>query len=246
MYPQQSTGSSHKPGHQEAPTHTRKTSATCIQPRIGYPGAIVPCPGTQLPKFGLLIQVNLVFVLHFSAEIGRITVHHLIYFHTSGKTMTRSIVAGSLTAIILVLGSCSYNPDGEVLEQMNSAKAVQEITDLLMTQEADWNRGDTEAFMAGYWRSDSLRFVSSGSVNYGWQVTLDNYHRRYPTPESMGSLTFSELDIRPLTKDWATVFGRFTLVRSEEGGGDITGLFTLVLRRLNTGWVVIQDHTSTL
>ncbi len=127
----------------------------------------------------------------------------------------------------------------------SEAQASAEITDVLMEQVDDWNSGDVEAFMEAYWRSDSLRFVSNGTVNYGWQATLDNYHRRYPTRESMGTLTFSELVVRSLTQKWATVFGRFTLVRSAEGGGDLTGLFTLVFERQRDGWKVVQDHTST-
>ncbi|NNE35483.1 MAG: DUF4440 domain-containing protein [Rhodothermales bacterium] len=146
--------------------------------------------------------------------------------------------------VLFVLSACRYDPDPQSMEAMSDALVVQEVTDLLVTQEMDWNQGDKEAFMQGYWASDSLRFVSNGTVSYGWQATLDNYNRRYPSTALMGNLTFSEISVRPLSSEWATVFGRFSLERSEEGGGDLTGLFTLIVQRQASGWKVIQDHTS--
>jgi ketosteroid isomerase-like protein len=60
----------------------------------------------------------------------------------------------------------------------------------------------------------------------------------------MGTLRFSELDIRPLSGEIAIVTGRFDLERSTAGGGPANGRFTLVLKKTPRGWRIIHDHTS--
>ena len=60
------------------------------------------------------------------------------------------------------------------------ANNVFQIKKVLSDQEKAWNQGDIEGYMAGYLRSDSLRFASGGNVTYGWQTTLDRYKKGYP------------------------------------------------------------------
>ena len=54
-----------------------------------------------------------------------------------------------------------------------------EVRALLDAQVAAWNRGDLEAFMAGYWRSPELVFCSGATVTKGWDATLERYRKRY-------------------------------------------------------------------
>lgn len=117
------------------------------------------------------------------------------------------------------------------------------IRQVLAEQAAAWNRGDIEGFMEGYARSDSLSFASGGNVRRGWRSTLEAYRRGYPDRRSMGTLTFSELDVRVLSEEWALVLGRWRLERQGEQS-DPGGVFTLVLERRPAGWRVLHDHTS--
>jgi ketosteroid isomerase-like protein len=73
---------------------------------------------------------------------------------------------------------------------------------------------------------------------------LAGYMKRYPTPEKMGTLRFSDLEIHALGADYASVLGRFHLERSKEGGGEAAGIFTLLFHKTAHGWKVILDHTS--
>jgi ketosteroid isomerase-like protein len=73
---------------------------------------------------------------------------------------------------------------------------------------------------------------------------LDGYHRRYPTKEKMGQLTFSGIEVKPLGVDYASVVGRWHLTRPAGEGGDIGGIFTLLFRKTPGGWKIILDHTS--
>ena len=123
------------------------------------------------------------------------------------------------------------------------SRATAEIRALLETQSDAWNRGDIEAFMAGYWKSEQTTFSGANGVLRGWQAVLDRYKRDYPDRAAMGTLTFSELEITPLGHDAALVLGRWRLDRAN---GPVGGVFSLVLRKFPEGWRIIHDHTSTV
>ena len=124
-----------------------------------------------------------------------------------------------------------------------AAPAEQAIRRVLDDQVAAWNRGDVRAFMEGYEESSETTFVGL-NVTKGHAAVLANYLARYPHKEQMGTLRFSDLDIRPLGDDYAVVIGRFHLERTKEAGGKSSGLFTLLFRRTLQGWRIILDHTS--
>ena len=63
---------------------------------------------------------------------------------------------------------------------LRAADAGEDIKAVLFAQQAAWNRGDLDGFMAGYVRSDELRFASGGTITYGWQTTLERYRKHYP------------------------------------------------------------------
>lgn len=119
-----------------------------------------------------------------------------------------------------------------------------DIRDMLKNSEAAWNRGDLPAFAADYEDSPDTTFIGREITHGGVQAILHRYRRGYPTPEAMGTLTYSEISARPLGKGYALANGRFALKRSQAGGGDVAGRFTLVLRKTKTGWKIIHDHSS--
>lgn len=115
------------------------------------------------------------------------------------------------------------------------------IEALLERQRQAWNRGDLDAFMDGYWRSEKMSFASGAKLERGWDATLTRYRQRYPDSAAMGQLAFDIDEIRPLADDAAVVLGRFTLTETPQAG---TGIFTLVVRRRVEGWRIVHDHTS--
>jgi len=112
--------------------------------------------------------------------------------------------------------------------------------EMLMKQEAAWNDGDIDGFMEAYWKSPDLTFSSGGNITRGWASTLSGYKQKYPTRDIMGRLTFSELNITETGKDAAFVLGRWRLERTKP----ISGVFSLVVRRMNGQWAIVHDHTS--
>jgi len=115
------------------------------------------------------------------------------------------------------------------------------IAELMMKQEVCWSAGDIECFMEPYWRSDSLKFIGSKGLTYGWQQTLDNYKNSYPSAEAMGKLTFTNLYIEQLSKDYVSVIGKWHLEREK---GNLEGHYSLIWKRMGGQWKIISDHSS--
>jgi ketosteroid isomerase-like protein len=126
----------------------------------------------------------------------------------------------------------------KIFAQSTDEAAVRKV---LATQNAAWNRGDVDAFMVGYWHSDSLMFIGKSGVTYGWQNTLNNYKKNYPDTATMGKLNFTLITVKPLSKEYYHVVGKWYLARSV---GDVGGHFTLIFKKINDEWVIIEDHSS--
>ena len=119
-----------------------------------------------------------------------------------------------------------------------------DVRTMLKDSETAWNRGDLVTFASYYEDSPQTTFIGREVVHGGVKAILDRYRRSYPTAEAMGTLTFSEIEVRPLAKGLALAAGKFSLKRTTAGGGDASGRFTLVLRQTKSGWKIIHDHSS--
>ena len=115
------------------------------------------------------------------------------------------------------------------------------VLTVLHAQEVAWNEGDIERFVAHYWKSDDLTFSSAGKTTWGWDSTLANYRRRYPTPEQMGQVRFHHLEVFALGPGTALVLGQWTLDREAD---PIGGNFSLVFQKIQGQWRIVHDHTS--
>ncbi len=142
---------------------------------------------------------------------------------------TRLLVTG------LLLAGCAGLSEAE----KDSIRAS--VTAVLDAQVAAWNAGDIDAFMKTYWPSDELRFASGGTVKEGWTATLERYRTTYPDRAAMGELRFDVLDLQVVARDVAMVFGAWNLRRAQ---GDLSGLYTLLVRRIDGQWLIVHDHTS--
>ncbi|AWO01485.1 DUF4440 domain-containing protein [Chitinophaga alhagiae] len=118
---------------------------------------------------------------------------------------------------------------------------VTRIKALMEQQTKAWNEGNLAGFMDTYWVSDSLMFIGKKGITYGWQATLDNYKKSYPDKTAMGHLSFNLLEFKKLAADVYFVIGKWHLARTI---GDLSGHFTIVLRKINGQWKIIADHSS--
>jgi len=125
-------------------------------------------------------------------------------------------------------------------------QAAETIDQVLHTSAADWSRGDLRAFMQSYEDAPGTVFITrSGPIQGADRIRA--YYAAHYGPAShatMGQLTLSVLEERPLAPNYALVTGRFQLNRPATEGGNATGIFTLLFHNTKQGWRIAYDHTS--
>lgn len=120
-------------------------------------------------------------------------------------------------------------------------KEKQAIAAIMNQQQEAWNQHNLEGFMQPYWQSDSLIFIGSRGITYGWQSILENYQKSYGNAELMGTLKFENDHIKILQDKSAMVAGRWNLFRSAD---TLSGSYLLVWRKKNGKWQIVADHSS--
>lgn len=115
------------------------------------------------------------------------------------------------------------------------------ILAVLSKQEKEWNTGNIDGFMEGYWHSDTLRMVSSRGVTYGFDKIKANYKKSYPDSAAMGKLDFDIIHVELINDTNAMVTGKWLLKIDKRFKG---GYFTLLFRKMKNKWWIVADHTS--
>jgi len=144
--------------------------------------------------------------------------------------MKRLAVFAIVVTLLPLTSSAGDSPPGDLA-------AIQGVLD---KQVAAWNRGNIDDYMAGYANSDDTMFVGT-DVTRGWTKVRDRYKAKYDSPAKMGTLTFSDVDLRPLGNDDVVVTGAWKLARAADTPH---GRFTLIFHRRAEGWRIVYDHSS--
>ena len=123
------------------------------------------------------------------------------------------------------------------------SEALEEVRAVWTSQVEAWNRGNLDGFMAGYWKSPDLVFFTNGAETRGWQETFDRYRARYQAEgRAMGTLDFPQLDMSMLGADAALARGQWRLKMPD--GQELSGMTSVVFRKLPEGWRIVHDHSS--
>ena len=115
------------------------------------------------------------------------------------------------------------------------------IREMLANQAKQWNKGNIEGYMSGYWDNDSMLFIGAKGLRYGYQNTLERYKEAYPDKDHMGKLISTITKIEPLSKEYYFVVGTWELERK---AGNVNGSYTLLIRKIGGQWVIVCDHSS--
>lgn len=115
------------------------------------------------------------------------------------------------------------------------------IRNMLTAQVTEWNKGNIDGYMKGYWENDSLIFIGSKGPRYGYNVTLKRYKEAYPDAAHMGKLTSTITSLQKLSPDYYFIVGKWDLKRT---AGDVGGSYTLLIRKIKGSWVIVCDHSS--
>ena len=137
--------------------------------------------------------------------------------------------------LLTVLISCN----SEIVKETISEDAEkQEILAIMKAQEKAWSNNDLEGFMQGYWKSNDLKFYGSNGITFGWDKTLANYKKGYPTKEHSGTLKFKVNDISKINEGAYFVMGEYHLTRTI---GNANGVFMIIFKKINNEWKIIAD-----
>jgi hypothetical protein len=136
---------------------------------------------------------------------------------------------------IYLLALVCFSQNSFAQTEVEDKEAIREVLD---TQRIAWSNNDLEGFMEGYWKSDSLKFYGSNGITYGWEQTLANYKKGYPTKDHSGTLTFKLNDISRIADDSYWVMGEFFLKRSV---GDANGIFMIIFKKIDGEWKIVAD-----
>jgi ketosteroid isomerase-like protein len=119
----------------------------------------------------------------------------------------------------------------------------EEITSMLKEQDAAWSRGDLDAFMKPYESTGELVYIGSSGPMRNVQEMKKRYEEKYKNgANDFGKLTFSELQVEELAPGLARAWGKWLVEQKDKK--QLTGWFSLVLKKKNDGWKIIHDHSS--
>src|ERR1700748_1575362 len=131
-------------------------------------------------------------------------------------------------AAILLVFLASVTLSGQTSDPLHTASRQElDVIKVLLAQEAAWNRGDLTAFASGYKDSPDTLFITH-QISRGYAGMVEQYRRDYPTRATMGTLSFTDLEVHPLDENFAVVIGKYRLERGKKEGGNAEGLFSLV------------------
>ena len=151
-----------------------------------------------------------------------------------------------LALVLIAAGAAAF---AQSARDDRAATETEAIKAALAGQAAAWNRGDIPAFMQSYDDSPETTFVGS-EVRKGYGPILERYRTNYANREQMGTLIFSNLEVRLLpsscgSAEYAVATGNFHLERTAAGAARKNdGIFSLVWHKGPEGWKIILDHSS--
>ncbi len=158
--------------------------------------------------------------------------------------MRISLLFASLAPLALVTGFACVPASGQSANQLYTASREQlDVTKVVLAQEAAWNKGDLDGYLAKFKDAKDTEAVLNGSVR-GLGNIRAAYHTNFPNAETMGRLEQSEVEVRELGPDFALATGRYQLLRSKKGGGDAQGTFTEIFEKTADGWRLVFSQTS--
>jgi ketosteroid isomerase-like protein len=152
-----------------------------------------------------------------------------------------------IVAILILLASTvSATTHAQSTAADADSKAIES---LMSTQAAAWNRADIPSFMQVYDNSPDTTFIGA-TLRKGYGPILERYSKAYSTPQQMGVLSYTSLEVRMLpgscgAAEYAVVTGNFHLERKAKGEAKKDdGIFSLVWHKGPQGWKILLDHTS--
>ena len=117
------------------------------------------------------------------------------------------------------------------------------VTKVVVAQENAWNRGDLDGYLAHFKESPETEVMLAGPVR-GMANVRSAFHLNFPNKDAMGTLEDSEVKVRELGEGFALATGKYRILRTRKGGGNIEGTFIEVYEKTPGGWRVIFHEAT--
>ncbi len=118
-----------------------------------------------------------------------------------------------------------------------------EVVKIVLAQEASWNRGDLEGFIARF-KDDPDTQAVLGARARGMAAIRMAFRINYPNRDAMGALDYSDVEARELGDNYCLATGKYHVERSKKAGGAADGTFTEVFEKTAAGWQIIFSETT--
>ena len=118
---------------------------------------------------------------------------------------------------------------------------TQAVRDAFEQWSTAWNNGDLEGYLAGYHDADDIRWVRDTRIVRGKTDIAAMYRSSFSTPEQMGHLALTHLEVTPVGDADAVVFGTIEYTVNDQRS---TAAFTAHLRKIDGAWLILSDHTA--
>ena len=146
--------------------------------------------------------------------------------------------------IAVTLLGCAAGVGAQSTDKLYTASHQQlEAVKVVLAQEAAWNKGDLDGYLARFKDDPATEAILAGPV-HGLAAIKSAYHINFPSREAMGTIEYSDVEARELGENFALATGKYQLERSKKTGGPAEGTFVEVMEKTPTGWMVIFSETT--
>lgn len=120
---------------------------------------------------------------------------------------------------------------------------TQLVKDSLNQFVISWNEGNIDDALEIYKKSSETQLISE-SVIKGYAQIVKFWKESYPEKEDMGTMTFSNIEVKQLSNRYAMAVGKWNLTNVKNQTG---GIFTVLFEKTDRGeWKAVVDHTTGL
>jgi ketosteroid isomerase-like protein len=123
-----------------------------------------------------------------------------------------------------------------------ASKEQLEVVKVVLAQQEEWNAGELDRYLSHFKEAPDTSIMLAGPVR-GFVNIRNAFRGMYPNRDTMGELDNSEVEVRELGENFALATGRYHLVRSKKGGGEIRGTFSEIFEKTPSGWKVIFSES---
>ena len=126
--------------------------------------------------------------------------------------------------------------------QKKQADPIAEVQALLDSQVSAWNGGAPDKATSVYYDSPDMLFVNRTGIRKGYEPIRASYQRAPAQRARLGTYSYEPLHIERLSPN--CVF--FVIKWKVEAGGRSTmsGVSSMVWKRINKKWVIAAEHAS--